>query len=217
MKNKTLSLITVSYASSDYVMRCIVSLSRELERERISYEWILVNNDTQDTIFFENSVQRKYHIHLLSHPYGNIGFGRACNLAEKQARGKYLWFVNPDMRYKQGNVHNALHFFSSHKASVLGFRLLNTKGHIHSWIFGSSLHMVSWIIRYLLFLSGIVSDPQKPKKVDWVSGASLLVRKDIFRSIQGFDEDFFLYFEDRDICFRIQKKYPKTCWYYPGV
>ncbi|QQS61786.1 MAG: glycosyltransferase [Candidatus Moraniibacteriota bacterium] len=217
MKNKTFSLIVVNYASASLLERCIFSLSTRLEKEGFLFEWIIINNDFSESILIDENKKKKYSLQIFLHPRGNVGFGGACNFAAKKAKGEYLWFINPDTEYLSGDIKESFNFFLSQKVEIMGFRLVEKKGTIQPWIYGDFLNFFWWIFRYSIFVSGFVADPQKPLLTGWVTGATLFVRKKTFFDLGGFDENFFLYFEDMDFCLRTKEIKGKNCWYYPQI
>jgi GT2 family glycosyltransferase len=154
----------------------------------------------------------------------NIGFGRACNLGARQTTGKNILLLNPDTKILSDNIAALLDSFESDKkASVLGCRNLLPDGSIQpsgysfptlpqvaGFVFQLQRILISAPARLLLtpFLKtrvGQYSDQSERKKVDWVTGAFLLVKREQWEKLKGFDEQFFLFCEEIDFCKRISQ------------
>jgi N-acetylglucosaminyl-diphospho-decaprenol L-rhamnosyltransferase len=120
----------------------------------------------------------------------NTGFGDGCNIGAKRATGEYLFFLNPDARVI--NIEPLLSAFTDDVAMTVP--KVNEGGNV--W------RRVS-ILRPLLDLF-----PFKPGRyVENCSGCAMMVRRDVFNELGGFDPSYFMYAEDVDLCWRISKKY----------
>ncbi|HSQ40715.1 MAG TPA: glycosyltransferase family 2 protein, partial [Fibrobacteraceae bacterium] len=148
----------------------------------------------------------------------NLGFGGACNLAANQARHPYLFFVNPDTLVSRDTFSKLVEYMSvKPQAGIVGCKILNGDGTLQwacrrsfpspmsaiyktlglATLFPKSRRLGAYNLSYL--------DPDMETEVDAVSGSFFCVRKDIYEQVHGFDEDFFLYGEDLDICLRVQQ------------
>ncbi|TXH02138.1 MAG: glycosyltransferase, partial [Candidatus Moraniibacteriota bacterium] len=165
-------------------------------------EYIIVNNDSG-----ESSVVERLKSHpaapTIIHESSNGGFGRANNSGAKAASGEVLFFVNPDAELNKGNLHSVLAAFRFRPKALYGMALARETGEREPWSSGSFPNLFRLIASHIAPRS--VSAPWKTsqiQRVDWVSGAALAVRREFFCQIQGFDESFFLYFEDVDLARR---------------
>jgi N-acetylglucosaminyl-diphospho-decaprenol L-rhamnosyltransferase len=212
MKNsEILSIIIVNYYTCDYTRLLIKTLSRQLKREHIQHEWIVVNNSPKENCFFLGRKALRVVRSL------NRGFGAACNQGARVARGDIVWFLNPDMVYKEGSLREMLGFVKKQSSQIIvGSRLLDERGKTHKWIFGPLLRLHTWVWNKLSCGRKIISQVHRKQRTGWVSGASLLIPRKHFISLEGFDEEFFLYFEDMDLCLRAKKK-GIVSWYVPDV
>jgi len=134
----------------------------------------------------------------------NSGFGSACNLGAKEAHGRYLCFLNPDTEIVSDNFQEIIsEFENNEKTGVIGIRLEEENRKIQDWSAGKEINLWDIIGNNLgLKRSKKIWESRKKIECAWVSGACLFIRKDLFEKLNGFDEKFFLYFEDIDLCKR---------------
>ena len=208
------SVIIVAYNSRDYIPACVASVSDALEN--IDSEIFVVDNGSFVPILEE---QKKAfpNVHwIVSHE--NLGFGKGCNLAAKQATKEILFFINPDTVVSKGTFQRTLAYMASKAdAGAVGCKILNGDGTLQwacrrsfpspfaaicktiglSALFPKSKIFASYNMTYL--------DPNVETEVDAVSGSFLGVKREIFNQLNGFDEDYFMYGQDLDICLRIKQ------------
>lgn len=187
----------VNFRSREYLPDCLFSVRENLPGG-VAAEILVINNDLEP-------LGNDFSASVLENGK-NIGFGRAHNLGSKQALGEYVLFLNPDTRILPGALAAMLDFFAAdEKLGVVGPMLLNSAGNIQSECFGGRKTPSSIIGEK--FFSRRRGFPGKEKlfEVDWVSGGALMVRKDVFEKAGKFDENYFMYFEDVDLCLRVKK------------
>lgn len=189
-----ISFVIVNYNSTHYIERCLSSLL--LKSENIEKEIIIVSNDGSLL-----SVDSRIKILTSSQ---NSGFGSACNLGAKEAIGEYLCFLNPDTEIVSDNFQEIIsEFENDEKMGVIGIRLEEKNGKIQEWSAGKEINLWDIIGNNLGFKrSKKIWESEEKVECAWVSGACLFIRKDLFEKLNGFDEKFFLYFEDIDLCKR---------------
>ncbi len=143
----------------------------------------------------------------------NLGFAAGSNVGFKQTRSDYVAFVNPDIVY-EGDLDQILNGVRSLGADIVAPVMVDKKGNlIPTAGHFPKLSLKFW--RYLLlWVEKINHDINHPIRVDWVSGAFIVVRRDVFEALSGFDKKFKLYYEDLDLCWRA-KKNGFTIWYLP--
>ncbi|MGK2848583.1 MAG: glycosyltransferase [Minisyncoccota bacterium] len=202
MENKPhISLIFVNYKSAQYLATALKSIVT-LETRREFFEIIVVNNDPRESVTLQRLCHQMNCIIIESGR--NIGFGQGSNRGAHEARGEILIFVNPDTVWQGVFLQDIYNIFLQHpRFGVLGMTVIDNQHCIEKWSFGHtpSLKRLFW---NNIFPSRGIVETQKPfTQVDWVSGCGLCVRKDLFCNIGGFDKQFFLYFEDTDLCTRI--------------
>jgi GT2 family glycosyltransferase len=144
----------------------------------------------------------------------NVGFARGNNLGSKYATGRYLLFLNDDTLFIEDSLSVLLSFVEEHpelKIGAVGPILVDLKGNpVHS--FGKFPSLI-WQFIVALEKLGLLQRQLEAKRhkhggcrnVDYVTGASLLVPRQVFTEMKGFEEDFFLYFEDTELQHRMSK------------
>lgn len=208
-----ISFISVNFRSAKSLERLLSSLSLHFQDKKTQIEFIIVNNDTAES----NQVEalKKYFPGLVViHSPGNIGFGRANQLGSEIATGRILFFINPDTVLRSANFLGLLKAFEFYPRSVYGMGLVNVSGKRERWSSGEfpSLWRLFWNNCPLLPVNKSW-ESRVLCPVDWVSGAALAVRKDLFEELGGFSPDFFLYFEDVDFARRAKAEGARVAVY----
>jgi GT2 family glycosyltransferase len=211
-----LSIIIVSYNVKDFLRGAIASAQRSLAAGEIEGEIIVVDNNSSDgSAAMVRSEFPEVQLHGLNE---NIGFGRANNLALKKAGGDFQLLLNPDTILGEETLRTMLDFMRSHlDAGLAGCKLLNGDGTFQlscrrgfptPWasftkLFGlASLFPNSKLFaRYNLTYLPI----DDTYEVDALGGAFMMISRAALEATKGFDEDFFMYGEDIDLCFRAKK------------
>jgi len=212
--SKKSSIIIVNYRSEQYLEKCIASIYNWSNPD--FFEIIVVNNDQECDL---SKVAEKYDEVSVFDSKKNIGFGAACNLGAKSANGELLLFLNPDTQFLSDYVSELLKEFANNTENIgiIGPRLITDDGKTQEWCAGKTI--TPWqIIKNNL---GIIEnkkiwESQKNIFTDWVSGAALAIKRDVFEKIGGFDKNFFMYFEDDDLCRRVRRLDYKIC-YFPTI
>ncbi|EKE20271.1 MAG: glycosyl transferase family protein [uncultured bacterium] len=190
-----ISFIIVNYKSKQHLKDCIDSLRAKISD--LDWEVIIVNNDREELILFPELGN----MHILNHRV-NDGFAKACNLGASTARGDILFFLNPDTRILTDNFSEIKKcFLLRGDVGIIAPRLLTENGEAQTWSTGFEINL--WGILKNNF--GIISDKSLwnvsvETPAAWVSGAAMAIKKSLFENISGFDENFFMYFEDADLC-----------------
>ncbi len=214
-----ISIIIVNYNTTAYVKLLIESIFTYLKAENIQI--VVVDNSPCVEVALKSDLRIDY-IHLTK----NVGFGAACNVAVSYAKFDILFFVNPDIVFSHdicGPILNLLR-----KGLVCGITLVSDRG-VPEVSYGNFPTLSYFFVRFFKidilfpflrkkFHIGIApySPPDASKYVDYVSGAFFAIMKDDFNSVNGFDEDFFLYFEEADLFFRLSEKGVK-CFVPPEI
>jgi GT2 family glycosyltransferase len=208
--NKDISIIIVNYNSHKYIENCLNSIITFTKG--ISYELIIVDNNSPDREI--TAIKEKFsdvEVFLLD---SNRGFGSGCNYGAQKATGKYLLFMNPDTVIVD-NCLKVLYDFMENTPGVAAcspsFIYPDGKqGYVFNyfpdvlWEFFDFLGKgYSLRINKLNNILASYASENKSIKVDWTTGACLLVNKTYFEKVSGFDEEFFLYYEDVDLQKRI--------------
>jgi GT2 family glycosyltransferase len=187
-----LSLIIVTYNCADLIGECLKSA---LASAGVSLEVFVVDNASKDGS--ASVVRERFPSVGLIANDANRGFGAANNQALPMCSGRYIVLLNPDTAVGADSLHKMVRFMDGNaRVGLAGPRVENPDG--------SRQDSVSY--RYPGHRFGEADLGELPGEIACVLGACQIVRADLFRSIGGFDEDFFLYGEDQDLCLRIRKK-----------
>lgn len=153
----------------------------------------------------------------------NRGFARAVNEGARLSRGDWLLLLNPDMSLSPGFLDGVLALATDlgaqdARAGVVGFRLRNSDGspQLSSGPFPSLPGTLAGLAKARPRRKYRALSPARRARVPWVTGCCLLVRRDCWRDLGGFDEDFFLYYEDVDLCRRARAR-GWSIWYEPSL
>lgn len=159
----------------------------------------------------------------------NKGFGHACNIGAKKARGEFLLFLNSDTILFKETVEKALRFFKQQskfkKIGALGVRQLLENGKLDAGCkrgFPTPLNSLYYFLglskmfpnskRFGAYQQTFVEE-KAVVEVDCISGAFMLIKKQVFSLVGGFDQDYFLYGEDVDLCYRLKQNGFKNIYY----
>lgn len=221
----TLSIIIVSYNVKDYLEQALVSVQKALQE--ISHEVFVVDNASTDGS--AAMVKEKFPGIILIENEENAGFARANNIAIKRAAGEYISLLNPDTIVREDTFLLLLEAFDKYpEAGMVGCKILNDNGSLQlscrrsfptPWVsltrilglsraFPNSKLFARYNMTYL--------DADSIEEVDAVSGSFMTIRRKILETVGFLDEQFFMYGEDLDWCYRIKQAgwkilyYPKT-------
>lgn len=210
----TLSAIIISYNTREMTLDCLRALKTDLAN--IEAEIWVVDNDSKDGSAAAIRAQFP-DVKLIENPR-NAGFGAANNLAMKDAAGRYFLLLNSDAFPKTGACGTLIEYLETHpRVGAVGPRLLNDDGtlQVSCWKFPAPRR--SWY--ETLGLAALLSSHRRygdyyrwahdrERRVDFVIGACLLLRREVYQQVGGFDEDFFLYAEETDW----QRRMTKAGW-----
>jgi GT2 family glycosyltransferase len=229
--NKDLSVIIVSYNTSSLISLCIEKLISSFTNSKLSFEIIVVDNGSiDDSVKKLKRIREKLANLIVIENKKNLGYAKANNQAIKQAKGKYILFLNSDILIDKINWQTLLNFFETKKeVGALTIRINLKNGAIdpashrgfptlwRSFCYFSSLERVLSFNSFFKKIFGgyhlLHLDLNKIHEVEVISGAFFLTRKDLIKKIGGFDEDFFMYGEDIDLCLRIKQLNYKIIYY----
>ncbi|MBK6469242.1 MAG: glycosyltransferase family 2 protein [Betaproteobacteria bacterium] len=212
MYAKDLSILIVTYNSRPFVDALLDGLARQIDG--LNAEVVLVDNASHDGT--ADAVAERHPGVRLVRSSQNLGFAAGNNLAARHAQGRVLLLLNPDALPARGCVARGLALMNGDAGvGLAGARLLADDGSTQP-----SARMFPTLMQEAIVLSGLAArfprsrwlgrldrtwaDPAHAAPVDWVPGAFALVRHDLFDRLGGFDERYFLYYEEVDLCRRIQ-------------
>jgi len=193
------SVIVPVYNQFRLTHHCLAALAGS-ENES-SFEVVVVDDGSGDGT--REALVRYDEVRLIVNE-NNLGFVKSCNRGANLAHGDYLIFLNNDTQVQPGWLDALIDTFESHPdAGVVGSRLIFTSGRLQEA--GGVVFEDGSAWNY-----GHLDDPNKPeygylREPDYVSGASLAIRRDLFERLGGFDEHFAPgYYEDSDLAFRVR-------------
>lgn len=219
-----LSILIVTYNSRRLIDRLLDDLVGQLTG--LNAEIVLLDNASHDGT--ADRVADRHPSVRLVRSAQNLGFAAGNNLAAKHARGELLLLLNPDAMPEPGTIARGMALMAANaQVGLAGARLLGADG-----VPQPSARMFPGLMQELFVLSGLAArfprsrwfsmldrgwaDPEAPAEVDWVPGAFALIRRSLFEDMNGFDERFFLYYEEVDLCRRI-KAAGWEVWYWPSL
>ena len=218
------SVVIVSFNTREVLRACLEHLLRR-DGAR-SVQVIVVDNASRDGS--ADMVAADFPQCELVRSHSNLGFAAANNIGFKQARGRYLVLLNPDAFLTPGALPTAIrHMDRSPRAGLAGGLLKDLQGQLQP-----SGRLFPSLLNELLMLSGLAArfprsaffgrfdrtwaDPLQPARVDWVPGAFTIIRRSAMERIGAFDERFFLYYEEVDLCRRMVAA-GYEIWYWPDI
>lgn len=214
MPEKTkLSVIIVAYNSHQHLERCVASLYRKINLAE-PWEIILVNNDPERDV---NELPLDFsRVKIVDHRK-NVGFGSGANLGAAAANGEILLILNPDTEILSENIAAVLEELDKNqKVGAVGGRIIGRDGFDQPWSAGRGISFYDLVRNNLgLSRSKPVWKSVRKAECDWVAGTALFITRELFASLGGFDERFFMYFEDMDLC-RRAKLAGRQILYYPA-
>jgi GT2 family glycosyltransferase len=209
-----LSIIIVNYNVKEFIQNLLHSVFKS--GCNLKYEIIIIDNASDDgSAEFIN--EKFLDVNLIVNNK-NIGFGKANNIGLSAAKGKYILLINPDTLIREDTLEKMISFFEKNPdAGLAGCKILNPDGSLQlacrrsfpgpwtsfckvtglSSLFPNSRLFARYNLTYL--------DENQIHEVDAISGSFMMMKREVYEKVGGFDEQFFMYGEDLDICYRIQK------------
>ncbi len=219
-----LSIIIVNWNSAEFVHRCISSICKHATG--LACEIIVIDNasfDGCDRMLRESDPEVRY---IQSDT--NLGFAKANNLAFESSRGNSLLFLNPDTEITGPAIATLYGEFSKLLAAgLVGARLLNGDGTLQASCVQSFPTIINqvldceWLRRRwpksaLWGIEPLYQEAVTVVEVEAISGACMLIRREVFERVGRFSEDYFMYTEDLDLCYKARKSGLKN-YYIPGA
>jgi GT2 family glycosyltransferase len=213
------SVIIVNYASWPLTVRCVESL---YATDYGDFEVVVVDNDRL------KPPELLYPVHLIRNEE-NLGFARACNQGIASSTGDLTILINPDAVVEESFFERVQEFFEDNPSvGIVGPRIVYSDGRLQltarrelsavSGLLGRTSLLTRLFPKSSLVKSQFpaVTELARPTAVDWVAGACMVVRRQALEEIGPFDEQFFMYFEDADLCRRAREA-SWSVYYVPEV
>lgn len=216
-----LSIVIVNHNTKKLTEQTIESVIRSTHT--IKYEIIVVDNSSDQQERYQSVDGWPV---ILIPNVENKGFGHACNLGSKQAIGDAVLFLNSDTIVHEGALDRSVSYLKEHKEiGVLGIRTLLADGTLDHGCkrgFPTPANALYYYLgmdkrhpdnkKYGAYRQTFV-DEHQTSEVDAVSGSFLLMPREVLNLVGGFDEEFFMYGEDLDLCYRVKKKGYQVVYY----
>ena len=216
-----LSVIIVNYNVKYFLEQCLCSVRKAIGEmtvatgERNVEVWVIDNNSTDGSIEY---LQNRFPFVQFVKNTVNLGFSRANNQGLQKANGKYILFLNPDTILPEDAFTKCIAFMeTTADAGALGVQMIDgtgqylkesKRGFPSFWVsFCKMSGLTRWLPNSKIFARyymGHLSN-QETNKVDILSGAFMMVKKEVLDKTGGFDEQFFMYGEDIDLSYRLQQ------------
>jgi len=202
MNTPLVSVIIVNYNTPELVYACLDSLKAHIARS--SYEVIVVDNGSPKPM---NPEQLKTYPEVKYLPLSeNRGFGAGNNAGVKQAKGELVWLLNSDTLLPSAKIEHLFEFLLAHPEVGLVSPLLYNDPELQTL-------QPDFYAQYQSFTTLLTRQAQAPIDIsqpvietEVVVGASMVMRRSVFETLGGFDEKIFMYFEDDDLCYRVQER-----------
>jgi N-acetylglucosaminyl-diphospho-decaprenol L-rhamnosyltransferase len=207
----TLSIIIVNFRSANYLERCLSSIYNS--PLNLDFEVIVVDSGSFDGS--AEMLETRFPAVLFIQSE-NIGFARANNLGVASSSGRYLLFLNPDTEVVANALEQLVRTADSvNDTGIIGCKLLNADGTIQTscvQAFPTILNQMlnAEVLRQrfpnsrLWGISSLLRGNRAPCNVEAISGACMLSRREVFQAVGGFSEDYFMYSEDIDLCYKVK-------------
>ena len=202
------SIIIVNFNSGNLLEKCIESVYQNFYRP--DFELIVVDNHSKDSSYSYLTKEKKRSTVVFNK--NNVGFAKACNIGVSKSKGEYLLFLNPDTIILEVDLQDLKIIYEQDpKIGTIGVKQIGELGIVHKTCAQfpnakqylnkiTGLNKISSKIFPFRFLDLNYNEDQF---VDQVIGSFLFIKKSIFNQHQGFDEQFFVFYEEMDLAYRL--------------
>lgn len=212
------SIIIVNYRGWKSLKECLDSLSA-FSGSMFEFEVIIVDNDSADGIIDEFKIYYPGFIFINNKVNG--GFANGCNLGSTRAKGDFFLFLNPDTVASEETVGKLLERAKINPGDfIVSCRQVNEKKKesIAYGIFPAFGTLTGFGRTFFKLMKrgksgGITEKGENVIYPDWVSGSVMMIKMEIFQDMGGFDEDYWMYYEDTDLCKRVRDKQGSIAYY----
>lgn len=201
----SVAVVLVNYNGEDVLTDCIKSL---VDNAEDGIEIIIVDNGSEDTAM--EDVENRYpYVHTI-YMGENAGWGAGCNVgmqtAFKHGAG-YVLLLNTDTEIEKGMISELLEYCNGNTLTIPRiYRDKNDKDH-SLWYSGGKIDYEAADAKQTLFAYDAAEDScNEPKKVEFATGCCMMISREIWEKAGGFDEEYYLYYEDVDYCMRLKEQ-----------
>jgi len=218
---KTIDIITVNWNSGTQLKECIESIQKAEFSNCILNKVVVVDNDSKDNSLELLEALNYEKLEIIKNS-DNLGFGKACNIGAKNSKSDFILFLNPDAIVYEETFKKLFDYIEKNDTSdvaVYGVQLIGDDGKVQrscaripslSNFVSRSLGLNKLNPKYFKTYHLEEWNHNETKQIDHVIGAFYLIKREIFNSINGFDERYFVYFEDLDLSKRVYDSRYKT-------
>ncbi|MDX5583432.1 MAG: glycosyltransferase family 2 protein [Aureibaculum sp.] len=202
--NIDISIIIVNYKSWAHLKQCLLSIIKIVDKD-LKFEVIIIDNDSNDDKLDKFSDQFPAFTFVLN--TGNNGFSNGCNAGAKVAKGEFLLFLNPDTIISKKALKTLFNTAKRYpEYELISCNKTNSKGELEKvskplpsfiTLFGLTRSIYRLFNKKLLLKS--VSNEDNIVFPNWLSGSLILMSKEWFYKLEGWNEDYWMYYEDVDI------------------
>lgn len=208
-----LSIVIVNYNAKSYLEACLQSINKTINS--INYEVFVVDNNSSESI--EDMMESKFPGVKLILNNSNEGYAKANNKAIKKCSGKYILLLNNDTVLLPGAIDILYSFIEkSPDIGIVGPQTLSDQQTLQE-SFCKTPNLLTEFFRKTIYNRSIkkrdsfwgkklYQEYQREQEVDWVTGACMMIRKEAIVDVDLFDDNFFMYFEDADLCCKVREK-----------
>lgn len=215
----TVSIIIVSFNDESFLLTCIESI---IKNTSISFEIIVVDN--ANLLSLKNKLHKLFPKVSYLATQENLGYGAACNIGATHAKGKFIFVLNPDTLLFNKTIENLTNFLQDHSDVGIVSPLLldNNKipyskqgtekltpitaifslSRIHKYFPNNYIAKQYWLTSW---------DKKNPREVGVSPGTAMLLPNSLYKKLNGFDSNIFIYYEECDLCLRAMNLGYKTC------
>lgn len=207
-----LTVVIVNFNTKNLLRQCLASVFKQTKG--IGYEVIVIDNGSSDGS--GAMVKKEFPRARLIKNKKNLGFAKANNQGIRQARGEWVLLLNSDTEIKDNALAKLVAFANKQKdLGIAGPKLVNPDGSLQP---STAPFYTLPVVAISLFRGDkfLRRSPAGTKRVDWLSGACFLIKKQVIEKVGLLDERFFMYVEEMEYCYRAKKAGFQTC-FYPGA
>lgn len=215
------SIIIINFNTKRLTQNCINSIIQNTKKVR--YEIILIDNSSKKSERIKSILQFKNTKLIRIH---NNGFSNGCNVGALNAKGKYLLMLNSDTIVHDNCIDKCFEYIENHtEFSALGCKIIDNEGKLDAGCkrgFPTPLSSLSYFLgwdkkfpnnKILGKYHATFISENKISQIEVISGAFFFIKNSVFKKLNGFDEDFFMYCEDIDLCYKMAKRKLKIVYY----
>ncbi|MEI8067711.1 MAG: glycosyltransferase family 2 protein [Candidatus Shapirobacteria bacterium] len=197
-----LSIIIVTWNTAKITQKCVQTINKFLNNPEI----IVVDNDSKDNTI--ELLSKEKNVKIIKNK-ANLGFSKANNIGFKKASNEYIIFMNSDIELIDDSLNDLLNYFKDkNNIGIIGPKFLNPDLSTQASVFPKQSAFNAfkefWLNQKYSY-SKYIPKTKNPIKVWAISGGCFLTKKSFFKSIGSWNEKYYFYFEDMDLCRKINK------------